>query len=103
MKTNVSVKPKVLSEWRQHWENWVECDRCPLHKTRRNVVLVRGQLPCELLFIGGAPGESEDSLGYPFVGSAGEEFERIMTEALGDRKIRYAVTNIIACAPYAES
>lgn len=45
-----------MSSWSQHVANWKGCTRCPLHLTRKNVVLARGKLPCEVLFLGEAPG-----------------------------------------------
>jgi uracil-DNA glycosylase family 4 len=46
------------------------------------VVLVRGSVPCDVLFIGEAPGQSEDVVGRPFVGPAGKLLDRIIEDAL---------------------
>lgn len=95
-----------MSSWSQHVENWRDCTRCPLHLTRKNVVLARGKLPCEVLFLGEAPGTSEDVLGSPFVGPAGQLLDKIIAKALADallvkpaESIRIAFTNVVACMP----
>ena len=67
-------------------------------ETRKHVVLARGKIPCDVLFIGEAPGESEDVLGQPFVGPAGKLLDRLIGQSeAGDLKIAY--TNVIGCFP----
>lgn len=61
------------------------------------MVLWRGHVPAEVLFIGEAPGQSEDVLGYPFVGEAGKILDQIIRAV--DMKFTYAITNVVACAP----
>lgn len=93
----------LLTPYQRHKAEWIDCKRCPLYKGRRNVVLVRGKLPCEVLFVGEAPGINEDALGKPFVGPAGKMLDRIIVEAGGSvPSVRLAFTNIIACIPYDE-
>lgn len=61
-------------------------------------MLARGKLPCDVLFIGEAPGESEDVLGQPFVGPAGKLLDMLIGQSEpGD--LRFAYTNVIACFP----
>ncbi|GAG23738.1 unnamed protein product, partial [marine sediment metagenome] len=50
---------------------WLGCTRCDLHKFRRQVVLGRGTIPAPYLFIGEAPGPTEDLRGVAFIGKAG--------------------------------
>lgn len=40
-----------------HVEEWHHCTRCVLSERRQNVVHLRGSVPCDLLFVGEAPGE----------------------------------------------
>jgi DNA polymerase len=84
--------------WELHIEKWTGCIACPLHEGRRNVVLARGQLPCQVLFIGEAPGESEDVEGAPFVGPAGQLLDSIIADSIPST-IRCAFTNVVACIP----
>lgn len=59
----------------------------------------RGRYPCDILFIGDAPGESEDSIGLPFVGLAGNMLDTIIKESeLSSYSI--GITNAILCTPY---
>lgn len=73
----------VPSRYSIHVENWSDCRACELHLGRRNVVLARGALPCDVLFVGEAPGKSEDTVGAPFVGPAGQLLDTIVAGALG--------------------
>lgn len=73
------------------------------------MVFVRGQLPCDVLFVGEAPGDSENALGVPFIGPAGKLLDRIVEDALqglymtpenrGWDKHRIAFTNVVGCYP----
>lgn len=88
-----------MTPYERHRKIWNKCKRCELHRQRRNVCLARGSVPCDVLFIGEAPGVSEDVLGRPFVGPAGKLTDRIIEEALGESHLRCALTNLVACFP----
>lgn len=90
----------VVTPWQQHVRAWLSCQQCELSNTRAHVVLARGQVPCDVLFIGEAPGESEDVHGIPFIGPAGKLLDRIVEKSLaGFEPLRKAYTNIVACYP----
>lgn len=92
-----------MTPYEAHKKRWLKCTRCPLHETRSRVVLVRGKLPCDVLLVGEAPGQSEDALGKPFVGPAGKLLDRMIEDAGGNvQRIRLAFTNVVACIPYDE-
>jgi len=74
------------------------CKRCPLHKTRTNVVFGTGSRKTGLVFIGEAPGRDEDLQGKPFVGRAGQLLTRIIEAVKFDREDVY-ITNVIKCRP----
>lgn len=61
-------------------------------------MFARGQLPCDLLFVGEAPGVSEDVLGLPFVGPAGKLLDEIVKRSIVG-PIRIAFYNLIGCFP----
>jgi uracil-DNA glycosylase len=88
-----------VGPWQAHVRAWGGCTRCHLSEVRTEVVLARGDLPCHVLFVGEAPGKSEDCLGKPFVGPAGKLLDDIVEDALADRSLRVAFTNLIACIP----
>src|SRR5580698_7314382 len=84
--------------YQQHREQWINCQRCELHKQRTQVVLARGTIPAQILFIGEAPGQSEDVLGSPFKGPAGKLLDYIVANSIPSQ-YSYAMTNIVACIP----
>jgi uracil-DNA glycosylase len=69
-------------------------------------VLARGNVPADILFIGEAPGQSEDVLGQPFVGPAGKLLDRQIAEAFGNcpgLDLRLCFTNLVCCIPKDET
>lgn len=92
-----------MTPFQLHVENWKDCTRCDLHLIRRHVVLVRGTgIPCDIVFIGEAPGHSENSGANkerkPFCGPAGILLDYIISESV-PTDMTYAVTNLIGCIP----
>ena len=47
------------------------CNKCILHRYRRQVVYGRGCIPADICLIGEAPGQTEDMMGKAFTGKAG--------------------------------
>ena len=83
-----------------HTQRWKNCERCELCNERKKVVLVRRSLPCHILFVGEAPGNSEDVVGIPFVGPAGKLLDSIIEQATEDyEEVKIAFTNLVACIP----
>ncbi|MCK9568784.1 uracil-DNA glycosylase [Candidatus Pacearchaeota archaeon] len=87
-----------MSRYTDHVAKWRNCRRCNLCKSRHNVVLLRGHVPCQVLFVGEAPGTSENLLGKPFSGPAGNLLNRMLAEALPP-SVTYAITNLVGCIP----
>jgi len=74
------------------------CTRCPLHETRTQVVFGNGNADADLMFVGEAPGASEDAQGLPFVGRAG----KLLGEMLGENGMTREdvfVTNVLKSRP----
>jgi len=84
--------------WALHVAQWKDCVACPLGEQRHRICLARGDIPCDVLFIGEAPGAGEDATGKPFVGPAGALLETIRERALPS-DCRVAFTNLVACFP----
>lgn len=62
--------------------------------------MVSGTLPCDVIFVGEAPGFSEDTLGRPFVGPAGDLLKEIIQDAEDESQpVTKAYTNLVACVP----
>lgn len=97
--SRVRRMPKPVSRWKRHKLKWSKCRECELCETRKQVVLASGSLPCDVLFVGEAPGVSENNLGTPFIGPAGKLL-RAQIEAAGmTGSYKTAFTNLIACIP----
>ncbi len=74
------------------------CKRCRLSEYRSNAVPGEGADSAKLMFIGEAPGRTEDMLARPFVGSAGKVLDHALARAGIDRASVY-ITNIVKCRP----
>lgn len=92
-----------MTRYQLHRSDWIGCTRCSLSEKRHKVCLVRGTLPCDLLFIGEAPGPSEDVIGKPFIGPAGSLLDQIIVEALEGYSLTHALTNLVGCIPLDDS
>ncbi len=75
------------------------CVRCPeLAATRKTVVFGAGNADAELMFVGEAPGASEDEQGLPFVGRAGKLLNTLLGE-IGLAREDVFVCNVLKCRP----
>ena len=74
------------------------CRACSLAETRTNVVFGTGDKNAKLMFVGEAPGESEDLSGTPFVGRAGKLLDKYLEYVEIPREDVY-ITNILKCRP----
>jgi uracil-DNA glycosylase family 4 len=75
------------------------CTRCPeLAATRKTVVFGAGNANAELMFVGEAPGASEDEQGVPFVGRAGKLLETLLGE-IGLARSEVFIANTLKCRP----
>ena len=74
------------------------CPLCKLSRSRKNAVPGEGQLSAKIMFIGEAPGRSEDEKGRPFVGTAGRILDELLKKA-GIERSEVFITNIVKCRP----
>ena len=70
------------------------CERCPLYKNATQTVFGEGPAHASVVFVGEQPGDQEDLQGKPFVGPAGQLFDRALEDAGIDRS-RVYVTNAV--------
>lgn len=75
-----------------------KCYRCPLSKTRTNVVFGEGNSKASIMFVGEGPGYYEDKIGRPFVGRAGQLLDK-MLKAIGLKREDVYIANIVKCRP----
>jgi DNA polymerase len=75
------------------------CVRCAeLALTRKTVVFGAGNADAELMFVGEAPGASEDEQGLPFVGRAGKLLQTLLEE-IGLQRADVFIANVLKCHP----
>jgi uracil-DNA glycosylase family 4 len=75
------------------------CTRCTeLARTRKTVVFGAGNADADLMFVGEAPGASEDEQGLPFVGQAGKLLEKLLAEIELQRADVF-IANVLKCRP----
>lgn len=74
------------------------CPLCKLSRTRKNAVPGEGQLAAKIMFVGEAPGRSEDDKGRPFVGAAGRILDGMLEKA-GIERSQVFITNVVKCRP----
>lgn len=83
---------------RRSWEELLAetrgCTRCELYKCATQTVFGEGPLDAKILFVGEQPGDQEDLAGRPFVGPAGQLFDKALEKAGIDRSQTY-VTNAV--------
>lgn len=74
------------------------CQKCPLSKSRHNIVFGSGNKKADILFVGEAPGEKEDETGIPFVGKAGQLLD-LMLQAIDIKRDDVFIANVLKCRP----
>jgi uracil-DNA glycosylase len=89
-----SVGGNARAAWDALREEARGCTRCPLYKRGTQTVFGEGPLDARIMFVGEQPGDQEDLAGKPFVGPAGQLFDRALTDAGVDRGAAY-VTNAV--------
>ena len=74
------------------------CRKCTIGAERRNNVYGEGDPCARLMLIGEGPGETEDLMGRPFVGRAGQLLEK-MIGAIGLAREDVYICNTVKCRP----
>ena len=80
-------------------EKCLHCQKCPLSKTRTNVVFSGGIPNHKMMLIGEAPGFYEDKQGEPFVGKAGQLLDKNLASVGFSRKEHLYICNTLKCRP----
>lgn len=71
---------------------------CPLYKNRTHTVPGLGDSKAKILFIGEAPGKSEDLSGHPFCGASGKLLNELLL-SINLSRDNVFITNIVKCRP----
>lgn len=91
----MASKREKLDELNKYWQ---ENCTCELKKTATQAVFGAGNAKSDIVFIGEAPGKSEDRNGVPFVGAAGK-FLNEMLGGIGMKREDIYITNIVKYRP----
>lgn len=75
-----------------------ECPHCTVATAHTQTVFGEGDPAARLMFVGEAPGETEDRLGRPFVGRAGEKLDE-MIRAMGLSREGVYIANVLKSRP----
>jgi uracil-DNA glycosylase len=74
------------------------CRKCEIGSTRRHSVYGEGDPLAALMVVGEGPGGTEDQLGRPFVGRAGELLDKMLL-AIGLPREDVYICNTVKCRP----
>lgn len=77
----------------------LQCRKCRLAETRRQVIFGEGNPEANLMLIAEAPGNEEDIQGRPFMGKSGKLLDRIMEACGFTRREHLYISNIVKCHP----
>lgn len=93
-------------QFAEHKARWDDCTRCIIGRLATQKVFYKGCLrKPSILFVGEAPGVSEDALGEPFVpgAPAGRILNSLIKATLHTHAfsaLTYGITNVVLCAPW---
>jgi len=86
--------PLTLPDLQEQLKEW---KGCALSKDA-NLVLGEGNPKANVMLIGEAPGEKEDELGRPFVGSSGKFLDELL-ESVGFKREDVYISNVVKYRP----
>ena len=89
-----SIGGNAQAAWEALREEAMSCTRCHLYKHATQTVFGEGPVGASMMFVGEQPGDQEDLAGNPFVGPAGQVFNRALEEA-GITRAETYVTNAV--------
>lgn len=99
-KKPLKVRTVDTREWQAFLERWEKCVECDIGRCATNHVFGSGVIPCFCLFIGEAPGKTEDEKGFPFIGKSGELLHKWINMSISNVGFyRWAITNTVLCRP----
>jgi uracil-DNA glycosylase family 4 len=75
-----------------------DCQRCPLHQTRSNIVFGQGPETAKLMIIADAPSADDDRETASFQGEAGDLLDK-MLRAIGLSRDDVYTTSLVKCFP----
>ena len=96
MKKITTTNKKVEKKLGKIKNEVLNCKKCSLYRTRTCPVIGKGSHQAKIIFIGEAPGASEDKTGRPFCGTAGQSLDELLNSIKLKREDIY-MCNILKC------
>ena len=93
------VRANPAEELREIRRELGDCQRCPLHERRTNIVFGDGDPYARLMLVGEGPGADEDAQGVPFVGKAGQLLTDIIEKGMKLQRSEVYIANVVKCRP----
>ncbi len=93
-KARAEIGGNIEGAWQALRDEAAGCTRCHLYKHVTQTVFGEGPVDARMMFVGEQPGDQEDLAGRPFVGPAGQMFDKAIGAAGIDRASVY-VTNAV--------
>jgi len=93
-KAQARIGGNIETAWQALRDEAAGCTRCHLYKHATQTVFGEGPVDARMMFVGEQPGDQEDLAGKPFVGPAGQMFDKAIGAAGIDREKVY-VTNAV--------
>ncbi len=91
-------KTKIEKQLKKIKDDVLKCQKCSLYQTRKFPVIGQGNHQAKIVFIGEAPGASENLTGVPFCGAAGKILDELL-ESVGIKREDVYIANILKCRP----
>lgn len=101
MKRLGPVRPASIKSMRALDRAVKGCRNCLLSGQCRAPVVGVGPVPCDIMLLGEAPGQTEDEQGVPFVGKSGQALDAFL-EVIGIRRASVRISNVVHCWPKGE-
>lgn len=93
---NLADKAASLEELKEMVSNF---DGCNLRNLAQNTVFSSGRPDAQVMFIGEAPGASEDAQGIPFCGESGKLLDKMLESINLSRETNAYITNTVFWRP----
>ncbi len=98
MKNNFMSKTEIDNQLKKIKDKVLKCQKCLLYQTRKFPVIGQGNHQAKIVFIGEAPGASENLTGVPFCGTAGKILDELL-ESMNIKRNDIYIANILKCRP----
>ena len=95
----IMLKEKILTNELEEYKKEIEnCKKCKLGNSRNKFVFGDGNANADIMFVGEAPGATEDETGITFVGRAGKLLDKLLMD-INLKRDDIFIANVLKCRP----